>query len=150
MKIALRYGLLITLGVMAWVIVAHTLVPNPHSLVHSFGAFAFFNLLHFGLIYLGIKGLEREKGDKPTFKEGVKLGVAISFVYAVSASLFFAGVLAIIGSKWMTGEAPPANSPLWIIGLKAFAGLILFTMIFGLIYSTLISFALAKRQSSEN
>ena len=113
MKIALRYGLIITAGMMAWTIIAHSLVPNPQSIVHSFGAFTFINLLHFACIYLGIKALERERGDKPTFKEGLKEGVAISFVYAITSALYFMCVLLLIGTKWMAGEAMRPDIPMW-------------------------------------
>jgi hypothetical protein len=148
MKLALKYGLIITAGVMAWTIIAHTLVPDPRSNLHSLGALTFFNLLHFAIVYLGIKAFEREKGNKPTFKEGLKQGVSISFVYAITAALFFVGVLLVIGTKWMAAEAVRPDIPMWIVALQAFAGLIILTMIFGLVYSTLISFALAKRLSS--
>ncbi len=150
MKIALRYGLIITAGIIAWTTIAHTLIPDPKSIVHSFGAFTFFNLLHFAGIYLGIRALEREKNSKPTFKEGVKQGVSISFVYALTASLFFAGVLLIIGPKWMAGEAANPEMPMWIVALQAFAGLTVMSMIFGLAYSAIISFFLAKRLSNED
>ena len=150
MKIALRYGLIVTAGLIAWTLIAHTLVPNPRSAVHSVGAFSFFNLLHFAGIFLGIKALERERGSKPTFKEGVKQGVLISVVYAVTASLFFAITLLVIGTKWMAAEATSPNEPMWMVGLQAFAGLTLITTFFGLIYSTLISFVLAKRLSTES
>ncbi len=149
MKLALRYGMIITVGLMTWTIIAHALVPNPQSSVHSLGAFTFFNLLHFAVIYLGVKALEREMNENPTFKEGVKQGVSISFVYAVTAALFFVGVLLFIGPKWMEGEAARPDMPIWLAGLQAFAGLIVLTMIFGLVYSTLISFFLAKRLSNE-
>jgi acetylornithine deacetylase/succinyl-diaminopimelate desuccinylase-like protein len=36
-KIALQYGLLITLGIIAWTLTAHWVVPNPLSKVHSLG-----------------------------------------------------------------------------------------------------------------
>ena len=150
MKLALRYGLIITAGLIAWTVIAHSLIPDPRSVVHSLGAFTFFNLVHFAGIYLGIRALEREKNSKPTFKEGLKLGVAISFVYAVTASLFFVGVLLVIGPKWMAGEAATPDVPMWVVGLKAFAGLTVFTMILGLVYSALISFFLAKRLSRED
>ena len=146
-KLAIKYGMIIGIGVMAWVIVTHVLVPNLQSLIHSLGTVTFFNLLHFAGIFLGIRALEREKNAKPKFKEGLKQGVAISFVYAVTASLFFVGVLLVIGPKWMAGEAATPDVPMWIVGLKAFAGLTVFTMILGLIYSALISFFLAKRLS---
>lgn len=135
------------MGVMAWVLIARSLVANPASLVHSLGGPIFFNILQFVMIYLGLKALEREKVDRPTFKEWLKTGVAISFVYALTASLFFVGVLAVVGTKWIENEPGAAATPTSMIALQAFAGLFLGALILGLIYSTLISFFLAKRQS---
>lgn len=149
MKLALKYGLIITVGFASWVIAAHALVSDPHSSLHGLGAVTFSNLLHFAVIYLGIRALEREKGEKPTFKEGLKQGVRISFVYAVTSALFFVGVLLMIGTKWMAGEAPGNDTPMWLVGLKAFAGLLGLIMIFGLVYSTLLSFLLARRLTSD-
>jgi len=149
MKLAIRYGLPITAGVALWTIVAHTLIPNPQSLVHSVGAFAFFNILHFTCIFLGIKALEREQNQHPTFKEGLKQGVAISFVYAVTAALYFVAVLLLIGPKWMAGEARP-DVPMWKVGVQAFVGLTVMSMIFGLVYSTLISFVVARRLTPDD
>ena len=61
MKIPLKYGLMITLGVMVWVLAARSLITNPTSLVHTLGSPVVFNILHFIMIYLGLKALEREK-----------------------------------------------------------------------------------------
>ena len=149
MKIAIKYGLMIAFGVMAWVLVARSTVANPQSLVHSLGSPIVFNILHFIMIYLGLKALEHERRDRPTFKEGVKTGVAISFVYALAASLCFVAVLAVVGTKWLASEPGVAGTPTSLVAAKAFIGLFLFAMFFGLIYSTVISFFLAKRQSEE-
>ena len=111
MKIPLKYGLLITIGVMAWVLIARSTVTNPHSLVHTLGTPVFFNFLHFVMIYLGLKAMEREKGDRPAFKEGLKTGVLISFVYALTASLFFVGVLAVVGTRWLASEPGADEMP---------------------------------------
>jgi preprotein translocase subunit Sec61beta len=145
MKIALKYGLIITICVIGWVIIAHTLVPDPQSNVHSLGATVFFNLVHFVGIFLGIRALERQQGQKPTFKEGLKLGVAISAVYAVTVSLFFIGVLFVVGTRWIQGNPAMQVLPKWLLALQAFIGLCAFAMILGLVYSTLLSFALARR-----
>ena len=143
--------MIIAIGVMAWVIVTHVLVPNLQSLIHSLGTVTFFNLLQFVSIYLGLKELERERKSKVTFKDGIKAGVAISVVYAIAASLFFAGALFLIGPQFMAGDQMAApQSPTWKVALQAFAGLGLGAIFFGLIYSTLISFFLAKRRSSES
>lgn len=149
MKIPVKYGLLITLGVMIWVLVARSTVSNPQSLVHTLGSPIVFNILEFAMIYLGLKALEREQGERPTFKQGVKVGVAISFVYALSAALFFVGVLAVIGTKWMASEPGIESAPTSRVAAQAFIGLFVGALVFGLIYATVISFFLAKRQSED-
>jgi hypothetical protein len=149
MKVALKYGLLITLGVALWIIVAHSLVPNPNSPVHSLGAAVFFNLLEVVGIYFGIKAKGKEVGGALTFKDGLKTGVSIAFVYGLTASLFFVGVIAFLGTKLMNVEPGMTGQPMWKIVLGAFAGLFLGAVLFGLFYSTVISFLLAKRLPRE-
>ncbi|HYV13800.1 MAG TPA: hypothetical protein VE980_23035 [Pyrinomonadaceae bacterium] len=149
MKIPLKYGLLITLGVIAWVLITRSLVTNPQSIVHTLGGPIFFNVLQFAMIYLGLKALEHEKGDRPYFKEGLKTGVAISAVYGLTSSIFFVVVLVIVGTKWLASEPGAANAPLSRIVLGAFLGLFLGALLFGLIYSTVLSFFLAKRRSED-
>ena len=109
MKLPIKYGLLITMGVAAWVLIARTVVTNPTSLIHTLGSPIVFNILHFAMIYLGLKALEREKGESPTFKEGLKTGVWISFVYALTLSLFFVGMIMFAGPKWLEMRGHPAN-----------------------------------------
>ena len=146
MKIPLKYGLIAAFGLIIWILAAHWLVPNPQSSVHTLGAPIFFNVLHFAVIFLGLKALERERGDKPRFKEALKTGVAIAFVYALTASLFFVAVVLVVGTRWMAG-GPNTGTPTKILLAQAFGGLFIGTMIFGLIYSTVIAFFVAKRQS---
>ncbi|HEV8426974.1 MAG TPA: DUF4199 family protein [Pyrinomonadaceae bacterium] len=150
MKIPIKYGLLTAVVAMAWILIAHNVVSNPASIVHQLGTPIFFNVLQFAMIYLGIKAIEREKGDRPAFKEALKTGVGISFVYGLTLSLFFVVVLRVIGTKWMAVEpgAHAGNVTASQIA-KAFAGLFLLALVFGLIYSTVISFFLAKRRSEE-
>ena len=146
-KIPLKYGLLTAVGAVAWVLVVRSLVTNPLSLVHVPGTPIFFNILQFVMIYLGLKEKERTYGDKQDFKKGIKTGVAISLVYGLAVSLFFVGVLAIIGTRWMGAEPGVQGNPTAIDVAKAFAGLFINALILGLIYSTVISFFLAKRRS---
>jgi len=150
MKIPLKYGLLIAVLAMVWVLIAHNLISNPASIVHQIGTPIIFNVLQFALIYLGIKALEREKGDRPTFKEGLKTGVGIAAVYGFTLSLFFVIVLLVMGPKVMAVEPGAASGNLSRAQIaQAFVGLFLLALIFGLIYSTVISFFVAKRQSEE-
>ena len=148
MKTLLKYGLLITVGAIVWVFIAHYTVTNPASMVHQLGTPIVFNVLQFVMIYLGIKAVEREKGERLSFKEGIQTGFGISFICGVTLSAFFAIVLAVIGTKWMAVEPGAGNAPSSKIA-GAFLGLFLMTLIFGLIYSTVISFFIAKRQSEE-
>ena len=151
MKTSLKYGLLIAVLAMAWVVIARNVVTNPASIVHQLGTPIIFNVLQFAMIYLGIKSVERAKGDRPTFKEGLKTGVGISVVYGLTLSLFFVVALAVVGTKWMAVESGAGSA---IVSRKqiaqAFVGLFLLSLIFGLIYSTVISFFLAKRQSEQD
>ena len=149
MRIPIKYGLLITLGIVVWVILAHTLVPNTRSAVHFPGTPIFFNIMQFVMIYLGLRALERQKGDRLVFKEGLKNGVQISLVYVITVSLFFACVFAVVGTKWLAMEPSAGEAPASQVAAGAFAGLIISGMVLGLIYSTLISFFLAKRRSDE-
>ena len=147
MKIALKYGLLITLGAIAWVVIAHLLVPDPRSPVHSLGAGIFFNILHIAGIYLAITTMKNMAGGELDFKAGMKTGIATAFVYAASFCLFFVIAIFAVGPKLMASEPGAENLPLWHVALGAFVGLFLGSLIFGLVYSALISFFLAKRHS---
>jgi len=148
MRIAVKYGLLITLGAIVWVVIAHLLVPDPRSPVHSLGAGVFFNILHMAGIYLAITTLKRESGGDLSFKTGLKTGIATAFAYAASFCVFFLVAILVVGSKLMASEPGAENLPLWRVALGAFIGLFLGSLIFGVIYSTVISFFLAKRQRS--
>ena len=150
MKTSLKYGLLIAVLAMAWVLIAHNVISNPASMVHQLGTPIFFNVLQFALIYLGIKAVEREKGDRPTFKEGLKTGIGISVVYGLTLALFFVVVLAVMGSKWMAVEPGSHGGNVSRAQMaQAFVGFFLLSLVFGLIYSTVISFFLAKRNTDK-
>jgi hypothetical protein len=146
LRIALKYGLLITLGVIAWVVVAHLLVPDPHSPVHSIGDLLVFNLLEIVGIFLAINTKKSVTGNQLLFKDGIKTGIATAFVYAVTTCLFFLVAILTVGPKLMASEPGAESLPVWQVALGAFVGLGGFALIFGLVYSTLISFFLAKRQ----
>ena len=145
-KIALKYGLLITLGVIAWVVVAHLLVPDPRSPVHNLFAFVFFNLLEIAGIYFAINVVRNESGGALNFKRGVKTGIATALVYALTSCLFFVVAILTVGPRLMAGEPGAEYLPVWQVAAGAFVGLFVGSLVFGLIYSTLISFFLAKRK----
>ena len=145
MKIALKYGLLITLCFIAWVVVAHLLVPDPHSHVHDIGAGTFVNIVEVLAIFLGIKA-KRSENAQLTFKDGLKTGVGVAFVYGISSSLFFIAEMLVLGPKILAGHPGAEIQPIWQVVLGAFLGLFGGALLFGLLYSTIISFVFAVRQ----
>jgi len=148
MRIPIKYGLLVALGLIIWVLLAHQLVTNPQSPVHTLVGPIFFNVLHFVMIYLGIKEMERVRGDRLRFKEALKTGVLIAFVYALAASLFFVVVVLVVGTRWLAIEPAAAATPPRLLLVQAFTALFVGSLFLGLIYSTVISFFVAKRQST--
>jgi hypothetical protein len=146
MKIPLKFGLLITAGVIVWLVIAHLLVPNPTSSVHSIGAGIFFNLMEFIGIALGIKAKQTEQSGMISFKTGVKTGVAIAVVYAVTTSLFFLLQMAFMGTEMLAHEPGAGDKPVWQVALGAFAGLTIGGIVMGLIYSTLVTFFVIRSQ----
>ena len=146
MKIAIKYGLLITAGVIAWLVVVHSLVPNPAAPVHGVGSAIFFNLLEIIGIAFGIKAKQRQMSGVLGFKDGIKTGVAIGLVYGMTTSLFFVIQLAIFGPVWLAAESRSPGQPLWQVALGAFAGLLTFAVLLGLIYATIISFFVVRAQ----
>lgn len=143
MKIALKYGLLITAGVIVWVVVAHLLESDQTAPVHTVGAAVFFNLLQITGLSLGIRERQREAGIL-SFKNGVKTGVSIAFVYGVSACMFFLLQLMLLGPRILAQQSP--NESTVIAASKAFAALFIGALLLGLVYSTIISFVVVRVQ----
>jgi uncharacterized protein DUF4199 len=150
MKIALKYGLLITAVVVAWVVVVRfVLGVGPDSKANLIGPILF-NLTAIVAIALGMKARKRELGGQLYFKEGLKTGMAISLAYAVSACLFFMLQYLVAGPKLLLSEAGAEAGPLWRVAVFAYAGLFFGSLLFGLIYSTIIAFFIAKRLGRED
>lgn len=149
MKLALKYGLLITAVLMLWVVIVRFIVGiGPESKLNLAGPILF-NLAAIAAIFLGMQERKRQLGGEMGFKEGIKTGVSISFVYAVSACLFFLIQQLVFGPELLLSEAGPNPGPLWQVAAFAYAGLFLGSLLFGLIYATIISFFLARRQGRE-
>ena len=143
MKIAIKYGLSITLVVVLWVLVTHFLFPlAPESKANILGPILF-NLTAIVAIYLGIK-TSMGANDGLTFKEGIKTGMAISVVYGISSCLFFFIVFLFVGPRLMANEPMGQNYPMWQVALAAYVGMFFGALILGLVYSTVVSFFLVK------
>ena len=144
LKLALKYGLVITIVVIVWVVITHFVFPlAPTSKLNGLAP-VIFNLAAIVAIYLAIKARKSEIGEL-IFKDGIKTGLAVSLVYAVSACIFFLILLLMVGPTLMSNEPMSADLPIWKVALAATAGMFFGSLILGLVYSTIISFFLPKR-----
>lgn len=148
MQIAIRFGLLITAGVAAWILIAHTLVPNPCSSIHTVGAPGFFNLLEISFIFIGLTAQKREQEGRLDFKAGLKTGMGIALVYGLSSCLFFLAFLWVTGVHAMCAEAALTTRAFWQVAIISFVGLFLGAILLGLLYSTIVAFVLATRRKT--
>ncbi|HBB86161.1 MAG TPA: hypothetical protein DC047_00930 [Blastocatellia bacterium] len=145
MKIALKYGLLITFVVVLWIVIVRLWLGMGSGPAGQLGSFALFNVAAIVAILFGIKEQKRALGGSLWFKEAVKTGMRISLVYAISACLFFMIEYLIAGPKILLEDAGPLPGPLWQLAAMKYAGLFFGSLFLGLIYSTLIAFFLARR-----
>lgn len=150
MRIALKFGLLITAVVVAWILIVRLAMGVGADSKASVIAPILFNVVTIVAIFLGMSARKRELNGAMTFKEGLKTGMGISFVYALSACLFFMIEYLVAGPKLLLSEAGPQNLPMWQVAAFAYAGLFFGSLFFGLIYSTVISFFLARRLRSDS
>ncbi|SRR6266511_5536771 len=145
MKVALRYGLPVTIVVILWVAITRFIFPLDPKSSANLIAPVIFNLAEIVAIYLGIKASERTAGQR-SFKSSIVAGLSVAFVYAVSSCLFFALLYLIVGPKLLLSEPMSRNYPLWQVALFAYVGMFFGSLILGLIYSTIISFLLSSRR----
>ena len=144
MRLALKYGLMITCVVVVWMFLTHFAFPiAPQSKLNALGP-VLFNLAAILAIYLAIKAKKAETGEV-TFKNGVRTGLAVSFFYAASACLVFFILLLIVGPSILANEPTASSNPSWKDAVGPFVGMFFGSLILGLVYSTVISFFLAKR-----
>ena len=149
MKIPLKYGLLITLVVVAWIMIVHYVLKISPESKFNLVAPLLFNLAQLFLIFSGIRERKGELDDRFTFREGVRTGTSISLVYAISVCLFFLIHLLVAGPGMLMSDMGATGGSVWPAALKAFAGLFLGSMIFGVIYSALSAFVLARQRTEE-
>ena len=152
MKISIKYGLLITAVVVAWIVGVRFLMSVGADSRANVIAPILFNVTAIVAILLGMKARKKELDGDLSFKEGLKTGMGVSLVYAISACLFFMIEFLVAGPKLLLSEAGPQVGPMWQVAAMAYAGLFFGSLFFGLIYSTVISFFIARRlprQSSE-
>ena len=136
MKIALKYGIGVTLVIAAWVALKH-LVLHWEGSSAQLADVAVFNFSAIVGLMMGIKEKRLANGDKLTFGDGFKTGISIAVTYAILTSSYFMVLLAIIGPKMMQQEGETSY-------VKAFAGVSIGFALFGAIFSAIIALVLRK------
>jgi hypothetical protein len=136
MKIALKYGIGVTLVIAAWVALKH-FVLHLEGANAQFADIAVFNFAAIVGLMMGIKERRVANGDSLTFGQGLVTGISIAITYAILTSLYFLVLLAIVGPKMMQQEGETSY-------LKAFLGVSVGLAIFGAIFSAIISLVLRK------
>ena len=136
MKIALKYGIAVTVVIAVWVALKHFVLhlEGPSA---QFADVAIFNFSAIVGLMLGIKEKRLADGNKLTFGDGFMTGLGIAITYAVLTSLYFVSLLAIVGPKMMQQEGETSY-------VKAFAGVSIGFALFGAIFSAVIALVLKK------
>src|ERR1043166_9937519 len=96
MKIALKYGVPVTLVIAAWVALKHFVLhlEGPGAQLADVAVFNFSAIV--GLM-MGIREKRLANGNNLTFGDGFLTGLGIAVTYAIMTSLFFAFLLAVVG-----------------------------------------------------
>jgi uncharacterized protein DUF4199 len=136
MKIALKYGIAVTLVIAAWVALKH-FVLHLEGQQAQIADVVIFNLAAIIGLVLGIKAKRAANGDSLTFGDGLKTGISIAVTYAILTSLYFAFLLATVGPKLMQQQGETSI-------VKAFLGVSLMFAVLGTIFSALISLMFRK------
>ena len=136
MKIALKYGVGVTLVIAVWVALKHFVLrlEGPSAQMADVAVFNFSAIV--GLM-LGIKEKRLANSNKLTFGDGFLTGLGIAITYAVLTSLFFVLLIAVAGPGVMQQEGEMSY-------VKAFAGVSVGFSLFGAIFSAIISLVLRK------
>jgi hypothetical protein len=136
MKIALKYGIAVTLIIAVWVALKHFVLhlEGPSA---QFADLAIFNLTAIVGLGLGIRERRFANGDSLSLVQGLTTGISIAVTYAILTSLYFALLLAAVGPKLMQQEGETSI-------VKAFLGVSLVFAVLGTIFSALISLVLRK------
>jgi hypothetical protein len=137
MKIALKYGIAVTLVIAAWVALKH-FVLHLESQPAQVADVVIFNLAAITGLALGIREKRRMNGGTLTFGDGLITGIKIAVTYAILTSIYFAVLLATVGPKMMQQEGETNV-------VKAFLGISIGFALFGIFFSSIIALVLRKQ-----
>ena len=136
MKIALKYGIAVTVIIAVWVALKHFVLhlAGPSA---QLADVAVFNFAAIGGLLMGIKERRVANRDSLTFSDGFKTGISIAATYALLTSLYFVLLLAMLGPGIMQQEGETNY-------VKAFAGVSIGFALFGAVFSAIIALVLKK------
>ena len=137
MKIALKYGIAVTVLIAAWVALKHFGLhfEGPRAQIADM---VVFNLSAIVGLTLGIRAKRKANGGWLTFLEGWKTGILIAVTYAILTSLYFLFLLAVVGPKLMQQEGETSY-------VKAFFGASIGFALFGTILSAIIALLMKRK-----
>jgi hypothetical protein len=137
MKIALKYGIAVTVVIAAWVALKH-FVLHLEGRPAQISDLAVFNLSALAGLELGIRAKRNANGGWLTFLEGWKTGISIAVTYSILTSLYFLFLLALVGPKLMQQEGETSY-------VKAFLGASIGFALFGTVLSAIIALVLKRK-----
>src|SRR5438128_2937307 len=111
MKIALKYGMAVTIVIAAWVALKHYVLHLEPASSAPFDLVIFNLMAVLGLVF-GIRAKRRLNGGELTFGGGMKTGMSIVLAYTVLTSLYFALELIIFGTKYIQQESGATRQPI--------------------------------------
>jgi hypothetical protein len=136
MKLAFKYGVMVTIVIAVWVTVKNYVLHLEGPTVPFIDA-AVFNLAAIAGLALGIREKRAANGGTLAYLDGFKTGVLIASVYALLSCLFFAVVMAIMGPELMQRAGHTSY-------VSAFAGLFFGLALFGTVFSAVVALILRK------
>ncbi len=137
MKLALKYGIAVTVVIAAWVALKH-FVLHLEGQPAQVADVAIFNLSAIVGLVLGIKAKRTTNGGWLTFLDGWRTGISIAVTYAILTNLYFLFLLLLVGPKLMQQEGETSY-------LKAFLGASIGFALFGTVLSAIIALILKRK-----
>jgi uncharacterized protein DUF4199 len=137
MKIALKYGIAVTLVIAAWVTLKHFAL-HLEGMPAQISDLVIFNLAAFLGLLLGIRAKRVANGGSLSFADGLTTGVLIAVVYALGLCAYFGIVIALTGPKIMQQAGHTSY-------VSAFVGLAVGMTLFGAVFSALIALIMRTR-----
>ena len=137
MKIALKYGIAVTLVIAVWVLVKDFVLylEGPGARVADI---IVFNLAAIVGLILGIRSKRAANGGSLAYGDGLLTGIKIAVTYALLTSLYFLAMLARFGPKLMQQEGETSY-------VVAFFGSSVVFALFGTILSAIIALFLKRK-----